>query len=201
MRFTPKHPPETRATTQVQVETMTLSLREIARRRGIPRSTLDYWVAHFGWRRPAGAGTSARTSARTAGAKIVAKIVRVPTPAQTRRSRRAALMETAEEARRQVAQMRACPLADAAARERFARTLASLPRTIRQCEDALAPARWAGAARDAASGRNAPAPRSAPENASHDHGRSLAELRDEFVRLLARAVADGPDRGSPGGLQ
>src|SRR5205085_7812166 len=60
MGFTFKHPSETRAATQVLVETTTLSLREIARRRGIPRSTLDYWVAHFRWRRPAGAGTSAR---------------------------------------------------------------------------------------------------------------------------------------------
>lgn len=179
----PAHPPERFAQAQRLYETTTLSLKKIGAESGVARSTVGTWANRNQWHRP---GEAEPRSVRNPAAPA-----KRPTAAAGRRSLYLAIVETADEARRQIAAFRACPPLDLAEPERHARTVAHYVRTLRQSKELLAQV-------------EAAAPRAAqPKGNPHDgdrcldQGRSLAELRDEFVRLLACAVADGPDRGGP----
>ena len=185
MRFVSNYPADTVASVQRLAKTTTLPLSVIARQMDIPYGTVTSWSSRKKWR-PSKAGTPPEGTAPDPASERARPL----SEAQVRRSYRQAIAGIAEEARRQMANLRDCPPKDAAERDRHARTLASYVRTLRQCDDLLAQAEPA---------RRPAKPKGDPHDGEGrvEQGRSLAELRDEFVRLLARAVADEPDRGGP----
>lgn len=182
MSFLPAHPPERFAHAQHLYETTTLSNKKIGAETGVASSTVGTWAHRNAWRRP---GEAEPRSVRKPAVRA-----KQPTAAGGRRSLYLAIVETADEARRQIAEFRAGPPLDLIERERHARTVAHYVRTLRQSKELLV---QIGAAPHAAQ------PKGNPRDGDHclDQGRSLAELRDEFVRLLACALADGPDGGGP----
>ena len=182
MRFTP-YPPETRDKARVLFETTDLALRAIAREAGVSHTAVGDWARCDNWRRPASAASPEPDAPGPPRQRA-----RPPTLKQVRCGFRAMITDTAAEARRLLADLRACPpLADAAERERHARMLASLVRTQRQLDELLTRAEAA-----------APSRRAQRQGDAHGPGRSLAELRDEFVGLLGRVMAEEQDPRSPG---